>query len=520
MFSESPSAGEAARQLVVLLERLFSPCQCEVWLQEVRGLRCVHPYGSFSRFDWTAGQPLEDRDEREFLELRPGRYRVRLSSAGYLLAESPAWDPSLQRRFARCCQLAVGPLAALLEREQLMESRLALEARNRDLQTESAWLQSCFQLMQGGSDLLEPEVVLSRLTPLIESTFPGDGLVLGRLQAEDWKVRVLRGGAWPAEGNWRSLWDTCLRYGRVVHFSDVRTSRFAQAVPGAVGLTVAPLGFDLGVLCRSNSQASPGSEERLKHFEIAATLLGYLLKLGELEMQRAQAGKLAAIGQIAAGVAHEMNNPLAAIQLGLEMTAREKSLSNTTSVALKSALQALDRCRDVARELLSFSREAQHVHHLPVDLQEVARRALGISTEWARSRGLELKGEFCDHPLTVQANSGQLQEILLHLLDNALWAAEQGGKQVQLRLRGTSEAAEVMVQDNGPGVPEEVLEKIFEPFFTTRPMGEATGLGLAISRRLAQNLGGDVQLVKHQAGGAMFCLRIPLVPAGNPSLVT
>ena len=527
LMATASSAEMAAQQVVTLLERLFG-CRCEIWLSPLeaqRGPRCINPQGGFSRFEWSANPDVMQTRHEELQRWPGGRYWVSLGPSGCLLAESPQpWSTVVERQVTRCCQLAVGALQTLLDQERLQLRVAHLERRQHQLETESAWLNRCLTLMQTGTALLDPKLVLERLTPLIMEAFPGDGLVLGLKTEDGWQVEEQMGQPWPTEGNWPDLWNTSLSYAQVVHFADLRESRFAQAVPGAVSLTVAPLGFGTGVLCRYATQPKAELDQSLRNFEIGALLLGYLLKIGELheqvrqayealqdsEMQRSQAVKLAAIAQIAAGVAHEINNPLASIQLTLDMANRDKGLSPSSQKALESALQAVKRCREVSTELLSFSRESQKDFRLAVDLQEVCRRALGISQEWAVSRQLSLRAEGESQPLWVEANPAQLQEILLHVIENALWASEQsGGGEVVIRARSQGDWAELLITDDGPGVDPSLSQKIFEPFFTTRPMGEATGLGLAISRRLAQGFGGDLLLIQSSGQGSTFCLRLP-----------
>ena len=527
LMATASSAVQAAEQIVALLERIFA-CRCEIWLSPLeaqRGLRCVHPQGNFSRFEWSANPDVLQPHQDDFQRWPGGRYWVSLGPSGYLLAESdPAWSPVVERQVTRCGQLAVGALQTLLDQERLQLRVAQLEKRQHHLETESAWLNRCLTLMQTGSDLLDPKRVLEKLTPLILEAFPGDGLVLGIKTEDGWQIEEQMGSPWPAEGNWRDLWTTSYTYAQVVHFADLRETRFAQAVPGAVSLTVAPLGFNTGVLCRYATQPRQELDQSLRNFEIGALLLGHLLKISELhdqvreayealqdsEMQRSQAVKLAAIAQIAAGVAHEVNNPLASIQLTLEMANRDRGLSPSSQKALGSALQAVKRCREVTTELLSFSRQSQKDYRETIDLQEIGRRALGISQEWAVSRNMTLEAELESQPLWVEANPGQVQEILLHVIENALWASEQAGRgAVVLRGQGQGEWAELLILDEGPGIEENLTQKIFEPFFTTRPMGEATGLGLAISRRMAQSFGGDLILLESGPDGSTFCLRLP-----------
>lgn len=500
LLAESVPLETAAERVGQLLERLFAPARVEIWL--------AGQQGRLSRLDWSA-QPRAEL----------GQYKLELGRAGWLLLETTeAFEAGRLRQLERCSQLAAGPLSTLLQQEESRAKIAQLEERQQRLETESNWLQHCLALMQGGEQLLDGRRVLEQLTPLTLEAFPSDGLVLGRPTEAGWQTEALHGSeaSVPVE-----LWQRCLDYGKVIHFEDLGPTRFGAAMPGVTGLTVAPLAFSLGVLCRYSLGDAGESSRRLRNFELAAQLLGYLLKIGQLhgevaeayralqesELQRAGAVKLAAIGQIAAGVAHEMNTPLASVKLTLDGVARDAGLSSTSQKTLKLAQQSVLRCQEVARELLSFSREASKEHRFAVDLQEAVRRAVNLSEKWAQSRQVQLQAEWLEGPLVVEANLGKLQEILLHLLENALWAAGAGGRVRVWLERGAQ--LEVRVSDTGPGVPAELHQRIFEPFFTTRPMGEATGLGLALSRRLAQEFEGELLLEESSPAGSVFCLRLP-----------
>jgi signal transduction histidine kinase len=487
--------------VVALLERLFPGSAAELWLQG----RCINPVGEFSRFDWSTPGP--------------GRLRVELGSSGYLLMQAPS---GAERHVERCCAYARAPLELLCSHEARGLELQVLQSRAQRLETESAWLYRCFALLRAAGEVLDPESVLEQITPLILQGFPGDLLMLGLpAQPCGWERRRLDQGPayeWPPTGGWVELWETATRYNQVLHFEDLEKSRFKDSLPEMRSITVAPLGFGMGILCRSSQEP----KELSRDFELGATLLGYLLKLAQLhqqvldafqqlqqsELQLVRTGKLAAVGQIAAGVAHEMNNPLAAIQISLEMAARDKALSPGSARALQTALEALERCRSVARELLTFSRQSQHEQREFFVVQDVARRAMALSAEWAASRGIKLHSEPGGESLWSEGNPAQVQEILLHLIDNALWAAESGGKTVTISSIGTSGWVELHVRDTGAGVPEENQSKIFEPFWTTRPMGEATGLGLAVARGNAEKLGGSLTLEESGPAGSRFVLRL------------
>ena len=293
-------------------------------------------------------------------------------------------------------------------------------------------------------------------------------------------------------------------------------------------------------LARTFNEMSEALEERTGALEKA---------VGELRQTNAQlrqaregldrAERLAAVGQLAAGVAHEVGNPMSALLAFLQLGLRDEGLGEDGRAHLARAAEQGERVREILRQLLDFSRPPQ-ARRVSIDLEPVLdqieslvraqKRYEAISFERAREPGVG----------TVLSDESMLSQILLNLVVNAADAVEgRAEPRIRLALRpahwrtrrrdGDAEragagapdrpfdAVECEVADSGPGVDEADRERIFDPFFTTKAPGEGTGLGLANAQRLAEEIGGElVYAASEDLGGAAFVLRLPLehAPAG------
>ena len=238
----------------------------------------------------------------------------------------------------------------------------------------------------------------------------------------------------------------------------------------------------------------------------------------ELPARLLQTDKLAAMGQLVAGIAHELNNPLTAV-MGYGHLLLDRPLDPKALADARRICQETERASRIVRSLLMLAREAK-LERIPVQLNEVIERTLWLCNhdlQRARIRTeLDLDPAL---PLTL-ANPVQLQQIVLNLLVNAQQAIAESSPsgQITLRTRHGSGRVFLQVQDNGPGVPAELQSRIFEPFFTTKPMGVGTGLGLSIVTGILRQHGGDIQVSSVPGSGATFTITLPIAQAAGDSL--
>ncbi|MDF1592648.1 MAG: ATP-binding protein [Desulfurivibrionaceae bacterium] len=239
----------------------------------------------------------------------------------------------------------------------------------------------------------------------------------------------------------------------------------------------------------------------------------------ELILQETEhTGKLASIGRLAAGVAHEINNPLAIInektglmkdllQQANDFPYREKFLAQ-----LDSLENAVSRSRVITHRLLSFARRME-VKLERIALPEVIEEVLGFLDKGAAYRNITIEKFFHPNLPAIQSDRGQLQQIFLNIINNAIDAVGEGGEisiSVQETARGT---LQVDISDNGPGIAPEIAKNIFEPFFTTKKGKDqqGTGLGLSISYGIVKKLGGDITVNSEPGVGTTFSILFPAV---------
>jgi PAS domain S-box-containing protein len=228
-----------------------------------------------------------------------------------------------------------------------------------------------------------------------------------------------------------------------------------------------------------------------------------------LEQQLVQSGKLAAIGELAAGVAHEINNPLFAI-LGLtEFLIKEVDPASKMRSRLDLIQQTGQEIKEIVRALLDFARENAEERHL-VALDEVVQQTVDLVRRTNAHKGVELIDSYDTHGAAVLASPNQLKQIFLNLVANARQAMPEGGT-VRIDVRTEGGFAVVTVADTGPGIDPETLARIFEPFFTTKRLTGGTGLGLSVSLGIAEAHGGSLTVESAPGHGAAFTLRLPLV---------
>ena len=228
--------------------------------------------------------------------------------------------------------------------------------------------------------------------------------------------------------------------------------------------------------------------------------------------------KLASIGRLAAGVAHEINNPLAIINekagllLDLVTVGPETRHEERLVAAVDSILRSVQRCKKVTHRLLGFARHMD-VQTETIDLENLLREVLGFLEKEAEYRDLTVSFRVEGDLPTVVSDRGQLQQVFLNILNNAFAAVSEGGQiEIALAREGVDSIA-VTIADDGVGIPKAHLQQIFEPFFTTRP-GAGTGLGLSITYGIVKKLGGTCRVESEVGTGTRFTVVLPISREG------
>jgi two-component system, NtrC family, sensor kinase len=242
----------------------------------------------------------------------------------------------------------------------------------------------------------------------------------------------------------------------------------------------------------------------------ALSLLALITDLSErrrLEQQLVQSGKLAAIGELAAGVAHEINNPLFAILGLVEFLIKDADPSSKAHERLQLVQQTGLEIKEIVRALLDFARENSEEMQF-VTLEEVVFQTVDLVRRTSASKGVELVERYDSDAALVNASPNQIKQIFLNLLANARQAMPAGGS-VSIDVRCEAELVLATVSDTGTGIPEEMQSRIFEPFFTTKRDSGGTGLGLSVSLGIAEAHGGSLTVESKPGEGAAFTLCLP-----------
>ncbi|MBL4685466.1 MAG: PAS domain-containing protein, partial [Nannocystaceae bacterium] len=234
-----------------------------------------------------------------------------------------------------------------------------------------------------------------------------------------------------------------------------------------------------------------------------------------LERQVLKSQKLAAVGLLAAGIAHEINNPLSGV-VGYSKLLLEKPLPQDVRRKVEKIAASGERCRKIVEGVLLFSRQQDGGERRTVDVKDLLDRVVAIGEYQWRMHNVRVIRDIESVP--VMADADQIEQVVLNLLSNAVDAMPRGGS-VHVRLRRLADGgAELTVADEGHGIPEEIQARIFDPFFSTKEIGKGTGLGLAISYGIVQDHGGDIVVQSTEGRGAEFTVTLPA--DGKPPAVS
>jgi PAS domain S-box-containing protein len=236
----------------------------------------------------------------------------------------------------------------------------------------------------------------------------------------------------------------------------------------------------------------------------------------ELAQQREalfRSEKLAAIGSLLAGVAHELNNPLSVV-MGQSVLIRELVGEGTVAARADKIVQAAERCARIVRDFLAVAQRYPQERR-PLDLNEVAQAAVGSIAEGLRADGIELTLALDPALPSFAADRGHLYQAVANLVSNAHQVLREVSGARQLNVATRLDAANGLivldVADTGPGVPAELRHRIFEPFFTTRPTGQGMGLGLSLCQGVVESHGGRILYLERPGGGALFRVELPVM---------
>ncbi len=280
----------------------------------------------------------------------------------------------------------------------------------------------------------------------------------------------------------------------------------------------------LGALYVDNQETSaPFSSESLRAAEALARHASLAIENAQVfereqrtieELRRAQkqllqSEKLATIGQMAAGIAHELNTPLTYIMGNLELL-QGQNLSDSQQDMLRSVGRGAERLKSLAQSLLGFSRPSRE-DLLPLSANEVVERSLELCHYQVMKGGVRLEKQLAPDLPRVLGVSNQLEMALINLVVNAIHAMEPGGS-LTVATAAKGSQVEISVSDTGHGIPEQAQPSIFEPFFTTKPEGKGTGLGLSTVLMVVERHNGKIDFTSNVGQGTTFRITLPAAP--------
>ena len=228
-----------------------------------------------------------------------------------------------------------------------------------------------------------------------------------------------------------------------------------------------------------------------------------------------QSEKMAAFGQLGAGIAHEVKNPLAGILGYAQLALRKTEEGNPVREKLRIIEKEAKRCSEIIGNLMRFARH-EKAEYQPISVNDVIRDAVAITDHQLSINDNEVQIETDEALPVVHGNSNQLQQVLINLLINAEQAlGDQHGIVRIASQKLPSGRIGIEVADNGPGIPDEIKARIFEPFFTTKPSGKGTGLGMSVAYRIVEEHGGTIRLESEPGQGARFVIELPAMNPGE-----
>jgi len=242
----------------------------------------------------------------------------------------------------------------------------------------------------------------------------------------------------------------------------------------------------------------------------------------ETEQQLIQASKMATLGEMATGVAHELNQPLAVIKTAssyfMKKVRKHESIKEDILFTMAQEIDShVDRASKIINHMRQFGRKSDQKLD-EIQLNDVLQKSFEIFSQQLKVRGIDVTWELEQDLPMIMADADRLEQVFINLLINARDAIEEkweiqprpeGDKRITLRTQSKANSVLVEVEDTGKGIPKSISEKIFEPFFTTKEVGKGTGLGLSISYRIVQDFGGDIRVSSRKGEGALFIIKFP-----------
>jgi len=232
-------------------------------------------------------------------------------------------------------------------------------------------------------------------------------------------------------------------------------------------------------------------------------------ELVSAQQRLVQSERMASMGQLSAGVAHELNNPLGTVLIYSHMLLRQISEEDATRADLQMIVNEAMRCKKIVRSLLDFARESR-VSKVPTDMGKIVEDVRDIMASRSEEEHVRLTTTIEGDLPVMNIDGDQIKQLLINLVGNSIDAVDGQGGQVDVRARVREEEVVIEVSDNGEGISPENLSKLFTPFFTTKELGKGTGLGLAIAYGIVKMHSGDISAESEVGKGTTFTVTLPV----------
>lgn len=262
-------------------------------------------------------------------------------------------------------------------------------------------------------------------------------------------------------------------------------------------------------------QCDVSSQDEIGELGTAFNSMAHALQERERMLDRARSlaayqEKMNAMGLMAAGIAHEVGNPLSAISVSLQVSQRKLSTKDiaAANTHIQTALSEVERMESIIQLILNFGRQESDTHMTYFNLKPVVDDAINLAQMSPENKSVKVTNDIPNNAPKIYGSDGMLMQVLINLIFNALNACKEGGS-VSICASENSGGMAIDVRDTGHGIPPELREEIFKPSFTTKSKGEGTGLGLAISRELINGMNGSLQLIDNEVKGSCFRVWLP-----------
>ena len=333
------------------------------------------------------------------------------------------------------------------------------------------------------------------LTPSeLEPTHFGEGTTVTEKTTAD-AAEVFFAGTWLKNNEWLLVVskETCDEKGRLV---EIRNRNILTVALGCVAIIVATV-LTTHIMVR--------------HLERSDE------KMNRLNDQLIQSDKLAALGKMAAGIAHEVNNPLAVIgekagwmhDLLQDENFKQSENYQEYLISVEKIEHHVERARKITHNMLGFARRMEP-HSENVNINATVAQTVGMLENYSRSNNIDIQTDLATDLPIIASDPAQLQQVFLNLLTNALDAIGKDGR-VDVKTGRSAAMLYVSISDDGPGIPKERQKNVFDPFYTTKLAGTGTGLGLSISYGIIEKMGGTIRLQSQVDVGSVFTVEIPIV---------